>query len=62
MRFAFIDVEKALYPQPRVGHIVPEFGRLANVLLGRGCGNPALITYRPPRRAISIGFAIGRRK
>ena len=29
----------------RVGHIAPEFGRLANVLLGRGCGNPALITY-----------------
>jgi hypothetical protein len=32
----------------RVGHIAAEFERLANVLLGRGCGNPALITY-PPR-------------
>jgi hypothetical protein len=31
--------------QPRVGHIAAEFERLANVLLGRGCGNPALITY-----------------
>ena len=30
---------------PRVGHIAAEFERLANVLLGRGCGNPALITY-----------------
>ncbi len=29
----------------RVGHIAAEFERLANVLLGRGCGNPALITY-----------------
>ena len=30
---------------PASGHIAPEFERLANVLLGRGCGNPALITY-----------------
>ena len=30
---------------PRVGHIAAEFERLANVLLRRGCGNPALITY-----------------
>jgi hypothetical protein len=29
----------------RVGHIAAEFERLANVLLRRGCGNPALITY-----------------
>ena len=29
----------------QVGHIAAEFERLANVLLGRGCGNPALITY-----------------
>jgi hypothetical protein len=31
----------------RVGHIAAEFERLANVLLRRGCGNPALITYPP---------------
>ena len=30
---------------PRVGHIAAEFERLANVLLGRGCGNPAFIPY-----------------
>ena len=30
---------------PASGHIAPEFERLANVLLGRGCGNPAFITY-----------------
>jgi hypothetical protein len=29
----------------QVGHIAPEFGRPDNVLLGRGCENPALITY-----------------
>jgi transposase len=29
------------------GHIAAEFERLANVLLRRGCGNPALITYPP---------------
>ena len=29
----------------RVGLIAAEFVRLANVLLGRNCGNPALITY-----------------
>ena len=29
----------------RVGHIAAEFERLANVLLSRGCGNPAFITY-----------------
>ena len=32
---------------PRVGHIAAEFESLANVLLGRSCGNPALITYPP---------------
>jgi hypothetical protein len=31
----------------RVGHIAAEFERLANVLLGRSCENPALITYPP---------------
>ena len=31
--------------QPQVGHIAAEFESLANVLLGRGCGNPAFITY-----------------
>ncbi len=31
----------------RVGHIAAEFERLANVLLGRSYGNPALITYPP---------------
>ena len=34
-------------PYSRVGHIAAEFERLANVLLGRGCGNPALITCPP---------------
>jgi hypothetical protein len=35
----------------RVGHIAAEFERLANVLLRRGCGNPALMTYPlPPDR------------
>jgi hypothetical protein len=29
----------------RVGHIAAEFESLANVLVGRGCGNPAFITY-----------------
>jgi hypothetical protein len=37
---------------PRVGHIAAEFERLANVLLRRGCGNPALITY-PPGNGLS---------
>ena len=32
-------------PASRVGHIAAEFERLANVLLRRGCGNPASITY-----------------
>ncbi len=33
---------------PASGHIAAEFERLANVLLGRGCGNPALITLSAP--------------
>jgi hypothetical protein len=42
---------------PASGHIAPEFERLANVLLGRGCGNPALITYPPckdPRCSLAV--------
>ena len=38
----------------RVGHIAPEFGRLANVLLGRGCGNPALFTYPPADADVEV--------
>jgi hypothetical protein len=43
----------------RVGHIAAEFERLANVLLRRGCGNPALITYprRRPRSAIARSYS-----
>ncbi len=40
----------------RVGHIAAEFERLANVLLGRGCGNPALITYPLILFAASLTF------
>jgi uncharacterized SAM-dependent methyltransferase len=43
------DEIDALATAARVGHIDAEFERLANVLLGRGCGNPALITYPPLR-------------
>ncbi len=39
----------------RVGHIDAEFERLANVLLGRSCGNPALITY--PQRSLFFLFS-----
>ena len=49
---------------PASGHIAPEFGRPDNVLLGRGCGNPAFITYplrssRYQRRRSSRGFMGG---
>ncbi len=43
--------EAALFA--RVGHIDAEFERLANVLLGRSCGNPALITYPRPQRNLN---------
>jgi hypothetical protein len=41
----------------RVGHIAAEFERLANVLLRRGCGNPALITYPPIPTTSTRAFA-----
>jgi len=53
---------KACLYKPQVGHIAAEFERLANVLLGRGCGNPALITYPlPPRTYLSTVPRKGRR-
>ena len=33
--------ERCYSPLPGSGQSAPEFGRLANPLLGRGCGNPA---------------------
>jgi D-alanyl-D-alanine dipeptidase len=40
----------------RVGLIAAEFVRLANVLLSRSCGNPALITYPPPVIPSDLSF------
>jgi hypothetical protein len=40
----------------RVGLIAAEFVRLANVLLGRSCGNPALITYPPDKKRSPLGI------
>jgi hypothetical protein len=50
LMFVFMPMElttsmSTKLPNTRVGHIAAEFERLANVLLGRSCGNPALITY-----------------
>jgi hypothetical protein len=39
-----------------VGLIAAEFVRLANVLLSRSCGNPALITYPPPVIPSDLSF------
>ena len=39
--FRFVSSPDPRTMRPQVGHIAAEFERLANVLLGRGCGNPA---------------------
>jgi hypothetical protein len=39
--FRFVSSPDPRTMRPQVGHIAAEFERLANVLLGRGCGNAA---------------------
>ena len=52
------DEDTRALKSSRVGHIAAEFERLANVLLRRGCGNPALITY-PLQAALPRSGEVG---